>query len=274
MLQFLHPSRLGSFVVQARGTHLRLVGCGTFTFTFTFTSLRHVIHFRPRSSPLTTSHCLRCMGSYVSGGGGIIMPPEFSKEVALNVAAAFKRLALSYNAVKSSVKAAGSSDEDRKPNSMLQKPVHTTGPQPGTSAAAAAIGDDDTATISPAGPAMQRDIALCSAFVLDLPLSVHLTGWPDHQTSSAQQQRDAALEVAVPALVLEALGVAIGDLIQVVTLVCHASSAISLLHKNLPSLLDNLHDSISDMQTCSCRCMLRARPLLIDEVFTRCRNFW
>ncbi len=28
MLQFLYPSRLWSFVVQARGTHLRLVGCG------------------------------------------------------------------------------------------------------------------------------------------------------------------------------------------------------------------------------------------------------
>ncbi len=28
MLQFLHPSRLWSFVVQARGTHLRLVGRG------------------------------------------------------------------------------------------------------------------------------------------------------------------------------------------------------------------------------------------------------
>ncbi len=29
MLQFLHPSRFWSFVVQARGTRLRLVGCGT-----------------------------------------------------------------------------------------------------------------------------------------------------------------------------------------------------------------------------------------------------
>ena len=28
MLQFLHPSRLWGFVVQARGTRLRLVGCG------------------------------------------------------------------------------------------------------------------------------------------------------------------------------------------------------------------------------------------------------
>lgn len=168
------------------------------------------------------------MGGYISGGGGV-MPPEISTGMAHNVVAAFKRLALGYKAVNSSVKAADSSDEDRKPNSSLQKPADTPGPQPGISEAAAVTGNE-TATITPAGPAMQRDIVLCSAAVLDIPLSVHLTGWPDYQPPSVQQQRDAALEVAVPALVLEALGVAIGDLIQVVPLVCHASLAIISLH--------------------------------------------
>ncbi len=62
MLQFLHPSRLWSFVVQARGTHLRLVGCGKLSLS-PVTQLFALLVSRITQPPKTTASISRPLKS-------------------------------------------------------------------------------------------------------------------------------------------------------------------------------------------------------------------
>lgn len=156
------------------------------------------------------------MGGYLSGGGAF-MDSEVSAGAAQGILALFKRAFTASSAPDPSRSLAVEpaeepvKREEQHHEPRMQLPPQWFIPQHALPSSDDELEDDSASTTE--GP-QPRNIALCTAVVMEVPLAVDVTGWAASEAADERRQRDTALEVAVPAAVLETLGVSAGNLIK------------------------------------------------------------